>query len=235
LGKEVSSFYLCDGQNAVPLGSACDHKQLLDGGLGPNTGGMGAYSPVDWLESGFAGFVQQTIVEPLLNRMNLERTPFRGVLFIGLMLTEEGPKVLEFNVRFGDPETQALLPLLEEDIFPWLQACVKGKLGVMPSAGPKFRAGSAVHVVMAASGYPGTVKKGDGIEIDSGLFSLPEAEGKLFFAGVAGEKNQFHTNGGRVLGLTAFGDSRALAKERAYRLLNGIQFEGAQHRGDIGG
>lgn len=238
-GKEVSAFFLCDGERAVSLGFACDHKQLLDGGRGPNTGGMGAYSPVEWLPKDFTLTVERTIVKPLLEAMKEDEVPFHGILFIGLMLTSSGPKVLEFNARFGDPETQAIMPLLAEDLLPWLQAAAKGSLAAMPSCGPRRKEATAVHIVMAAEGYPGSqgkaIARGDKIDIDSVLLEAKEsAPAKIFFAGVSRRENEFLTNGGRVLGLTSTGRDRSEARKIAYEQANNIQFRGRQMRRDIG-
>ncbi len=223
-GREVSAFFLCDGKSSVPFGFACDHKQLLDGGQGPNTGGMGAYSPAAWTEINLAIMVQSRIVQPLLRRV-----PFKGMLFIGLMITPEGPQVIEFNARFGDPETQALLPLLAEDLFPWLQASTEGTLDKMPRSGPRFISETAVHVVLAAEGYPGkNVARGDAIE--QGEIS----EAKLFYAGVKQGESGLQSNGGRVLGITALGKTRDEARRKAYEALGKVQFRGMQFRRDIG-
>jgi phosphoribosylamine--glycine ligase len=149
-GRELSAFYLCDGKRAVSFRHACDYKRIHDGDQGLNTGGMGAFAPPDWLPAGFEARVEKEIVEPLLRAHS-----FRGMLFVGLMATAQGPKVIEFNARFGDPETQALLPLLGEDLLPWLRAARDGRLEEMPASGPLWKELSAVHVVLAAEGYPG--------------------------------------------------------------------------------
>jgi len=236
-GREVSVFSLCDGERGVLLGMACDYKRIFDGAKGPNTGGMGAFSPADWLPEGFAEEVQAKIVMPMVAAMAKRGTPFKGVLFSGLMATKDGPKVIEFNARFGDPETQVLMPLLEDDLLPWLRAARDGKLSSRPAAGPKRKALHGVHLVMAAANYPGAPRKGDPIRVPEEMLPT-EGDGKrlakVFFAGVAKGKDSFVTNGGRVLGLTALADSRAEARRKAYAISEVIQFEGMQKRGDIG-
>ena len=156
VGKEVSGFFICDGTNSQSLGFACDYKQIYNGGEGPNTGGMGAYSPVEWLPANFSEIIKATAVTPLLNAMKKEGNPFKGMLFIGMINTNSGPKVLEFNARFGDPETQAIMPLMDSDLFPVLRASVDGTLDRLGATTIRMKRKSSVHVVMAASGYPGT-------------------------------------------------------------------------------
>lgn len=235
LGREVSAFHLCDGQNGVPLAMACDHKRIFDGDRGPNTGGMGAFTPADWVNADLGQKIQSEVVNPLLKGMAAKGIPFKGVLFTGLMITKTGPKVLEFNARFGDPETQAILPLLSDDLLPWLEACQKGTLHKMSASGPQLKAGSSVHVVWAAEGYPGDVKKGDRIEIPGDALpgaAWEKAGVKVFFAGVSGAGNALNTNGGRVLGVTAWGKNRNEARARAYD--SSISFRGMQRRSDVG-
>jgi phosphoribosylamine--glycine ligase len=228
-GPEVSAFYLCDGSTAVPLGFACDYKQLLDGGQGPNTGGMGAYSPVDWLSADVKAQIFSTVVEPVLADMQKRGRPFKGVLFVGLMITASGPRVLEFNTRFGDPETQALMPTLVDDFLPWLLACARGELAefLQHHDQPQTK-GSAVHVVLAAHGYPAAVRKGDGID-----FKLSD-DVEVFFAGVAQQEDSLVTNGGRVMGLTAVASTRKAAREQVYAAVDKIYFSGKQFRKDVG-
>lgn len=234
-GPEVSAFHFCDGEEFRLLGFSCDYKRLLDGGKGPNTGGMGTYSPADWIPQGLKKTVSEEVVRPLLKEMKRRGTPYSGILFTGLMVTGEGPKVLEFNARFGDPETQSLLPMLKGDVVPWFEAVAKGKLPLMPVE-VDLAPGAAVHVVLAAHGYPGDrepVRKGDAIRIPSDLLS-EQTRGKIFFAGVAGEQGDFQTNGGRVLGYTAWAASRKEARDAAYAGARRIEFEGRQMRSDIG-
>lgn len=239
LGREVSAFFLCDGTRAVPLGLACDYKRIFNGDLGPNTGGMGAFSPAEWTGPGFTSRVQEEVANPLLKVMQARKTPFRGILFVGLMVTKAGPYVLEFNARFGDPETQVLLPLLDEELLPWLAAA---QMGSLSPSGPRLKKLHGVHVVMAAAGYPGAggqeVRKGDSISVHPSL--LPESRAweeqqlKLFFAGVAGKGHSLTTNGGRVLGLTALAESREEARKKAYAAAELVRFAGSQRRADVG-
>jgi phosphoribosylamine---glycine ligase len=243
LGREASAFSLCDGERAVSLGFACDYKRIFDGDQGPNTGGMGAFSPADWLPAGTHERVQSEIVQPLLAAMRARGTPFRGVLFTGLMITSEGPKVIEFNARFGDPETQSLMPLIDEDLLPWLQASASGSLASLPSSGPRLKSLHSVHVVLAAAGYPGgggvEVRKGDEITVPTEFFpgeGQGERLAKLFFAGVAreGHPPRLLTAGGRVLGITALAPSREEARAKAYSLIDAVKFAGSQRRNDVG-
>lgn len=237
-GPEISAFHLCDGVSSRLLGCACDYKQLQDGGKGPNTGGMGAYTPADWLAPKEAQMIEESVVTPLLKEMKRRGIKYQGVLFTGLMITKSGPKVLEFNVRFGDPETQALMVLLNEDLLPWLQSSREGTLATMPRE-IRMHQGSAVHVVKAAVGYPGLggveIRKGDKISVPHEfLLESVSLDSKLFFAGVAKMDETLVTNGGRVLGVTALGENREEARERAYEGINQIKFAGEQMRSDVG-
>ncbi len=241
-GREASAFFLCDGERAVPLGTACDYKRIYDGDLGPNTGGMGAFSPADWAPAGLTEQVQAEVAVPLLKALKARGTPYKGTLFVGLMINGGKAKVVEFNARFGDPETQVLLPLLDEDLLPWLRAASEGRLDGLAPSGPRFKSLHGVHVVLAAAGYPGAggqaVRKGDAITIDARL--LPgggswERDGvKLFFAGVGRLGDGLCTNGGRVLGLTAIATSAEEARVKAYEWVGRIHFPGAQRRSDVG-
>ncbi|RZA05994.1 MAG: phosphoribosylamine--glycine ligase [Proteobacteria bacterium] len=236
-GREVSVFSLCDGERGVLLGMACDYKRIFDGDKGPNTGGMGAFSPADWLPNGFAEEVQNRIVAPMVEAMKKRGTPFKGVLFSGLMATKDGPKVIEFNARFGDPETQVLMPLVDEDLLPWLRASRDGTLARLSAEGPKRKNLHGVHLVMAAANYPGAPRKGDAISVPEELLPQEGDSGrwaKVFFAGVARGENSFVTNGGRVLGLTTLAESREEARRKAYAISEVIRFEGMQRRGDVG-
>lgn len=232
-GREVSAFFLCDGERGACLGQACDYKRIFDGDQGPNTGGMGAFTPADWLPAGFEDTVAREVTLPLLAEMKKRGNPFKGVLFVGLMVDGDSFKVLEFNARFGDPETQALLPMLAEDLYPWLRACRDGKLSSMP-ASIRMKPGAAVHVVSAAEGYPATPKKGDPISVDKSFGSSWEQGVKLFFAGVSKQGDSFATNGGRVLGVTALGEDRADAREKAFAWTERVSFRGRQRRLDVG-
>ena len=225
-GDEVSLFALCDGHRAVPLGAAQDFKRIGDGDIGPNTGGMGAYSPVPWFADAdeLVGQIHQPIVDELARR----GTPFVGCLFAGLMLTSDGPKVLEFNARFGDPETQVLMPLLESDLLVTLAAGAYGDLG---SGGLTLSGRAAVTVVLAGPEYPARSDYA-GVAIDG--VDAAEASGALIFHGGTAVRNgALVTNGGRILSVTGTGGSVAEARAHAYAAAEMISFEGAQIRTDI--
>ena len=228
-GEEVSLFALCDGQRAVPLAPAQDFKRLLDGNEGPNTGGMGSYSPVPLLDQydvdELAGLVHRPVIAELARR----GTPFAGLLYAGLMLTESGPRVLEFNCRFGDPETQALLPRIEGDLLEALAAAAHGDLtGVELGAGPL----AAVAVVLAAGGYPDDPESG----IPIGGVEVAGATGALVFhAGTALRHGELVSAGGRVLNVVGTGDSVAEAREQAYAAVEQIDFPGVHYRTDVAG
>jgi phosphoribosylamine---glycine ligase len=226
-GREVSLFALCDGEQALTLAPAQDFKRLLDDDLGPNTGGMGSYSPVPWLDAGEAEALAEAVHVPVLRELARRGSPFQGLLYAGLMLTEDGPRVLEFNCRFGDPEAQAILPRLEGDLLEALAAVAAGSLaGVELAAGTE----TAVTVVLAAAGYPDAPETGIPIE---GLVEA-EAEGVLVFhAGTALRAGSLVTAGGRVLDVTALGESVADAREHAYRAVDRIELPGVQYRHDI--
>jgi phosphoribosylamine--glycine ligase len=228
-GEEVSFFALTDGAIIVPFGSAQDHKRVGDGDTGPNTGGMGAYSPAQVLTPDLRGEVMNRIVAPTVKALAEEGTPYSGVLYAGLMLTSEGPKLVEYNCRFGDPECQVLMMRLESDLGEYLLACADCSLGALPP--PKFSNDAALTVVMAAKGYPGTPEKGgaiDGIE-------AAEADGaKVFHAGTALDESRIVANGGRVLNVTARGRSVAEAQTNAYAAVDKIVFESGFCRRDIG-
>ncbi len=226
-GPEVSVFALCDGSRAVALPSAQDHKRIFDGDQGPNTGGMGAYAPCPLLDQAAADEIVRTCYLPVLRVLTLSGMPFRGVLFGGLMLTDRGPKVLEFNVRFGDPETQALMALWDDDILPWLHGAAIGRL---PSGRPRFADGAACCVVLASAGYPASSTKGVAIAEPG-----PQDGVIAFHAGTRrGDDGVLRTDGGRVLGVTAMGPDLSRARAAAYAAVPGWAFEGAQHRTDIG-
>jgi phosphoribosylamine--glycine ligase len=226
VGEELSLLALCDGVRAVPLAPARDYKRIGDGDTGPNTGGMGCYSPVagaDDLVREVVAAVHQPVVEELARR----GTPFQGVLYAGLMLGDEGTKVLEFNVRFGDPETQVVLPRLRSDLLALLLAASEpgGLAGVVPEWDPR----AAVCVVMASRGYPASSSSGDVID---GLDRVPPSA-EVFHAGTAERDGEIVTAGGRVLGVTALGDGRSAARAAAYAAADVISFDGAQMRRDI--
>lgn len=225
-GEEVSLLAFCDGTRAVPLLPAQDHKRRDDGDRGPNTGGMGAYAPLPQIEPWFVAEIQRRVFEPTLRAMAAEGTPFVGVLYAGIMLTGEGPQVLEFNARFGDPETQVLLPLLDADLLEIMLACVTGRLH--PSM-VRFAPGAALGVVLAAEHYPAQPRVGDAISIPA----LPQ-EVLVFQAGTGRRDGQLVTAGGRVLTVVGQGPSLQEARERAYSAADRIQFAGKQLRRDIG-
>lgn len=226
-GEEVSVIALCDGERYALLPPVQDHKRAGEGDTGPNTGGMGAYTPVPFLDSRALGEVGESVIAPTLKELSRRGLPFRGALYAGLMLTREGPRVLEFNCRFGDPETQVLMLQLEEDLLPLLLSCATGRL---PARGLALRPGAAVGVVLAAEGYPGRVKTGDSIR------GLEEAggEAQVFHAGTRLEGGRLLTSGGRVLTVCARGDDLAQARLRAYRAVSRIGFRGMHFRTDIG-
>jgi phosphoribosylamine---glycine ligase len=225
-GEEVSLLALCDGERAVPLVPAQDYKRIFDGDEGPNTGGMGSYSPVPGFDLARAREIAEVAHQPIVDELRRQGTPFHGVLYAGLMLTADGPKVLEYNARFGDPETQAVLPRLRSDLLDLLEASTHpgGLAGVEPDWAPDW----AVTVVLASRGYPESSSSGDPI---SGLDQVEDVE--VFHAATARASGQFVTAGGRVLGVTALGASAAEARDRAYAAVERIEFDGRQVRGDI--
>ncbi|MBI3050816.1 MAG: phosphoribosylamine--glycine ligase [Acidobacteria bacterium] len=229
VGEEASYFVLADGTAFVPLGSAQDHKRIFDGDRGPNTGGMGAFAPAPRLTREVERRVLDEIVRPVLDGMAREGTPFRGFLYVGLMLTPDGPKVVEFNVRFGDPEAQVVLPRLDEDLS-WLLGATA--TGALPSRPARFRAEPHVGVVLASAGYPETVEAGKAI---GGIQAAARVPGALVFhAGTRQQDGQLVTAGGRVLTVVGRGASYQEAIDVAYRAAAHIRFEGMQFRSDIG-
>ncbi|MEP7059737.1 MAG: phosphoribosylamine--glycine ligase [Actinomycetota bacterium] len=228
-GQEISAFALVDGDAVVPLGLSQDHKRIGDGDTGPNTGGMGAYAPLPFVDRATEAGIWEQVVHPAARRMVQEGAHFRGLLFTGLMLTQDGPKVLEFNARFGDPETAVVVPLLETDLAGLLMATARGELEGI--AAPAFRDSSALTVVLASGGYPGTYSAGVPIE---GLSDAAAVEGvTVFHAGTAERNDRVVTAGGRVLTVTALGETLTQARERAYRAVSLIGFDGMQFRHDI--
>jgi phosphoribosylamine--glycine ligase len=226
-GREVSLFALCDGSRALPLGAATDYKRAGDGDSGPNTGGMGAFSPVD-LPVDASALVEQ-IHQPVLDELASRGSPFIGCLFAGLMLTADGPRVLEFNARFGDPETQVLLPRLEGDVLAALAAAAAGKHG---EAGLRERSEAAVTVVVAAPTYP---ERSDFVGAVITGIDRAEGDGALVFqGGTAIGGGRLVTSGGRILSVTALAETRESARERAYAAAAKITFDGAWSRTDIG-
>jgi phosphoribosylamine--glycine ligase/phosphoribosylaminoimidazole synthetase len=229
-GVEASLLAFCDGTTAAPMPPAQDHKRLLDGDEGLNTGGMGAFAPTPACPPALVEQVVATVLQPTIDGLCTEGTPYQGVLYAGLMLTAEGPKVLEFNCRFGDPETQAILPLLEGDLLDIFDACVDGRLADMEV---RWQSGASACIVLASGGYPGRYEKGHPI---AGLDAAAQIPGAVVFhAGTRRDPSgQVVTDGGRVLGVTAVGDVLAQAVERAYTAAGQIRFEGMHYRRDIG-
>jgi len=228
-GEEGSLFALCDGTRAVLFGGAQDHKRAFDGDLGPNTGGMGAYSPAPVFTPDLVEEVERRIVRPTVAGMAREGTPFRGVLFAGLMATDEGPKVVEFNARFGDPECQVLMMRLADDLVPYLVACARGDLSRLPP--PEFRPQACVCVVLAAQGYPDSPLEGSIIR-GAGRDFGPHVQ--VFHAGTRrDEKGLLVAAGGRVLNVCALGDDVRQARDRAYEAIKSIDWPGGFHRSDI--
>lgn len=228
-GTEISLHALCDGKTAKLFPTSQDHKRALDGDLGLNTGGMGTYSPTPFLTDPALVETGRRILEPWLRGCAAEGIDFRGILYPGLMLTKAGPKVLEFNARFGDPETQVYLTRLENDLVELLEASVAGTLGGIE---PKWSPMASVCVVMASGGYPGGYAKGKIIHGLNEAGSLKNT--KIFHAGTTQSGDKVATNGGRVLGVTAWGEDLRRARDAAYEAVERIQFEGAQFRRDIG-
>jgi phosphoribosylamine--glycine ligase len=225
-GQEVSLLCLCDGETAYPMVPVQDHKRVLDGDRGLNTGGMGTYSPPPIWTAEIEAKVMRDIVSPTLQVMRARGTPFQGVLFLGLILTEQGPKILEYNVRFGDPETQVVMKLLKSDLLPVIWACAEGNLAEVRL---EWKKEVAVCVVMAAPGYPLAYTKGIPIH-------LPEnyQDSVIFHAGTGISEGQLVSSGGRVLGVTAEGKTLQAAREKAYALVEQIDFPNAHFRRDIG-
>jgi phosphoribosylamine---glycine ligase len=230
VGPEVSFFVLSDGRHAMPIGSAQDHKRALDGDRGPNTGGMGAYTPLPWAPDGLVAEVLRDVLQPTVDELARRGTPFRGLLYAGLALTSRGVRVVEFNARFGDPETQPLLALLDSPLSPLLVGAATGTLHDVPA--PVWRDGAAVTVVMASRGYPGSQSLGDVIV---GCETLDHEEDvHVIHAGTARDaEGHLVTAGGRVLAVTAVGRDIADARAKAYEGVASISFPGAQWRHDI--
>lgn len=228
-GEEVSILAFTDGSTIVPLEPCQDHKALYDGDQGPNTGGMGAYSPVPSITGELYARIEREIMVPTIHAMKKEGRPYKGILYLGLMLTAFGPKVLEFNVRFGDPETQPLLMRLKGDLLPLLLATVEEKLETVAF---QWDPRTALCVVMASRGYPEAYEKGKEI---NGLESLKGLKDVVVFhAGTTKKQGKVLTDGGRVLGVTALGEDVLEAQKRAYAAIEHISFEGAYYRRDIG-
>ena len=230
-GPEISVLAFTDGATLVPMLASMDHKRACDGDEGPNTGGMGAVCPNPYYTEAVAKECMERIFLPTIRAMAAEGCPFRGCLYFGLMLTRDGPKVIEYNCRFGDPETQVVLPLLETDLLDIMEACAEGRLAQLDI---RWSEKSACCVVLAAGGYPKAYKKGFEISGLAENGQLADGEAEAFHAGTRREGGRYYTNGGRVLGVTATGMTLAEAVERAYAAADGIGFEGLHRRGDIG-
>ncbi|HEX9955351.1 MAG TPA: phosphoribosylamine--glycine ligase, partial [Allosphingosinicella sp.] len=228
-GEEASFFALTDGTTIVPFGSAQDHKRVGDGDVGPNTGGMGAYSPASVLTPELEAQAMDEIVRPTVEALAAQGTPYSGVLYAGLMLTAEGPKLIEYNARFGDPECQVLTMRLEGDLLDLLDKTARGRLSEAEPV--RMREGAALTVVMAANAYPGTPEKGGPI---SGLAQAEANGAKVFHAGTALAGAALVANGGRVLNVTALGATVSEARERAYAAVEAIDFPSGFFRRDIG-
>ncbi len=223
-GPEVSLFCVTDGSTVVPLLPAQDYKRIFDGDTGPNTGGMGAYTPLDWLPPGTVEQVLREVAQPTVDELRRRGTPFAGLLYVGLAMTSTGPRVVEFNARFGDPETQVVLALLDSSLAGLLHAAATGTLAEQPA--PRWRPGAAVTVVIAAAGYPGTPRLDDPIRGGD--------QPGVIHAGTRRDGDGvLRSAGGRVLSATASGASLAEAREAAYRLVAGIELAGGQFRTDI--
>ncbi|MDR8407725.1 phosphoribosylamine--glycine ligase [Nonomuraea sp. 3-1Str] len=227
-GPEVSLFALCDGTTAVALQPAQDFKRAYDGDQGPNTGGMGAYTPLPWAPEGLTEQVMREVVHPTIGELARRGLPYQGVLYVGLALTAKGPKVVEFNARFGDPEAQVLLDRLETPLGALLLACATGTLA--EHAAPTFREGSAVTVVVAAEGYPEAPVKGDPIK---GL--EPTDDAYVIHAGTRRVDGEVVSDGGRVLSVVGTGPDQRTARRHAYDLVARIELRGSFHRTDIAG
>jgi phosphoribosylamine--glycine ligase len=228
-GEEASFFALCDGDTAIPLATAQDHKRAFDGDKGPNTGGMGAYSPAPNIDAAMSGRIMNEIIAPTMRAMKAIGTPYKGVLYAGLMITPKGPQLIEFNARFGDPETQVLMPRLMSDLVPALLA---SRDGMLKSFDLRWYDTPALTVVMAAKGYPGNYARGTFIE---GLDQAAGVEGvEIFHAGTKAEGGRILANGGRVLNVSATGKSVREAQARAYAAIARIRWPEGFYRRDIG-
>jgi phosphoribosylamine--glycine ligase len=228
-GEEVSFFCLCDGRTALPLTSAQDHKRVGDGDTGPNTGGMGAYSPAPIFDAAMQARVMEEIIAPTLSGMAAMGCPFTGVLYAGLMVTDEGPKLIEYNVRFGDPECQVIMPRLRDDLLPLLKAAAEGALG---DATARWTDDTALTVVMCAPGYPAAPGKGSVI---GGLDKTGAMDGvTIFHAGTATRNGELVAHGGRVLNVTATGSTVSEAQALAYQAVEAIDWPDGFCRSDIG-
>ncbi|MDO8609750.1 MAG: phosphoribosylamine--glycine ligase [bacterium] len=229
IGQEVSIIALCDGKTIIPLLPAQDHKRIFDNDKGPNTGGMGAFAPVSFMTKKLINQIHKIILQPTIDGMKKENAPFKGILYAGLMITKNGPKVMEYNVRFGDPETQPQMMMMKSDLYSLIMDSINVKL---KNKKILFNKGVSVCVVIASKGYPGAYQKGDVIH------GLDKKYGKdlfVFQAGTTYKENQIITSGGRVLGVTGFGKDVKTAIKKAYSIIGkkGVYFKGMQYRKDI--
>ncbi len=230
VGEEASILAFCDGKTVIPMASSQDHKAVFDGDKGPNTGGMGAYSPAPVVTPEIEERILKEVLQPVVRGMAEEGNPYKGILYAGLMITDQGPRVVEFNVRFGDPETQVVLPRMKTDLVPVLLACCEGRL---EEENIEYHDAPCVTVVMASGGYPGAYAKGKAI---SGIAEAESEAGVCVFqAGTKLEEATLLTNGGRVLNVTATGGALPETIAKAYRAVDKVSFEGAHYRNDIGG
>ncbi|WP_187430220.1 Phosphoribosylamine--glycine ligase [Roseobacter fucihabitans] len=228
-GEEASFFVLCDGENVLPIGTAQDHKRVGEGDTGPNTGGMGAYSPAPVMSDDVIAATLEKIVKPTMAEMVRQGTPYQGVLFVGLMIEDGAPRLVEYNVRFGDPECQVLMMRLGAQVLDLLQACAEGRLA---QAQVNWAADHALSVVLAANGYPGAYQKGS---IIGGVDKVPEDSSHMIFhAGTGRQAGQFTAQGGRVLAVTARAGSLVEAQGKAYAMVDGIDWPEGFCRRDIG-
>ena len=227
-GEELSLLALCDGVTAIPMAPAQDYKRIYDGDRGPNTGGMGSYSPVPGIGPEHAEVLARTVHQPIVDELRRRGTPFHGVLYAGLMMTADGPRVLEYNARFGDPETQAVLPRLRSDLLELLDRA--SRPGGLEGAQLEWSEAWAVTVVLASRGYPESSSSGDEI---SGLRAIDSLEVEVLHAGTAEVDGKIVTAGGRVLNVTGIGATAAEARDRAYAAAERVEFEGKQMRHDI--
>ena len=226
-GIEASMLCFVDGKTIVPMESAQDYKRIFDGDNGPNTGGMGTYSPSLVFDDVLENQIRERILEPTIKGFQMDGLDFKGILFIGLMITDQGPKVIEFNNRFGDPETQTVLPRMKTDLLDIMNAVVEERLG---GQSIEWSDSKAVCVIMASGGYPGSYEKGKKI---SGLSGVDE-DIIVFHSGTRISDSAVVSDGGRVLGVTAIGNTHEEARKKAYDNVSRISFEGAQYRKDIG-
>lgn len=233
-GQEVSLFFFADGHNVKPLSPAQDYKRIFDGDHGPNTGGMGAYSPLPWVDADFVQQVTESIAVPTVRQLEAEGTPFVGLLYCGLIVTAAGTRVIEFNARFGDPETQVVLPRMISPLSEYLLAAAEGRLDQLPD--PEFSDEAAVVVVLASEGYPGEVETGREVEgiAPSGELAQPVTKTHLVHAATKLDSSgRWIATGGRVLGVVARGETFAQARGRAYTGIEQLSLEGGQYRSDI--